>query len=375
MTLADMARATGLTRATARRLLLTLVALGYVCTDGRTSSSRPACSTSASPTSRRCSCPTSPSRSWRSSRSGCTRACRRRCSTARDRLRGPGQHATDHGHLAGDRLPAAGGVDVDGTGAARRPRRSRSSTSSSTTSSSAGPTPQSITDVEALRCRDPSGAQPGLRADRPRARGGDPIRRRAAARSPRSNLAAVNVGTHAARVTLKELRGVILPELLATAAASRPSWPSDDRVTPHPLIGRVEVLVDQLRRRGHRRHDRRGDRRGHRADPPSPRRARVGQGRPAGDAGEELRSDRRVRSRLSSGLRRTRTGTDGSRPTRRLEEAPACRHAEPAVERVAATRCNRATTPRSRSSLSRRSTRSPASTTTPSTASATTCTR
>ena len=36
MTLADMARATGLTRATARRLLLTLVALGYVCTDGRT---------------------------------------------------------------------------------------------------------------------------------------------------------------------------------------------------------------------------------------------------------------------------------------------------------------------------------------------------
>jgi IclR family pca regulon transcriptional regulator len=30
-------------------------------------------------------------------------------------------------------------------------------------------------------------------------------------------LAAVNVGTHAARVTLKELRGVILPDLLATA--------------------------------------------------------------------------------------------------------------------------------------------------------------
>jgi IclR family pca regulon transcriptional regulator len=30
-------------------------------------------------------------------------------------------------------------------------------------------------------------------------------------------LAAVNVGTHAARVTLKELRGVILPDLLTTA--------------------------------------------------------------------------------------------------------------------------------------------------------------
>ncbi|MGZ6950142.1 MAG: helix-turn-helix domain-containing protein, partial [Ilumatobacteraceae bacterium] len=36
MTLADMSRATGLTRATVRRLLLTLVALGFVCTDGRT---------------------------------------------------------------------------------------------------------------------------------------------------------------------------------------------------------------------------------------------------------------------------------------------------------------------------------------------------
>src|SRR3954467_7104758 len=36
MTLADMSRATGLTRATVRRLLHTLVSLGYVCTDGRT---------------------------------------------------------------------------------------------------------------------------------------------------------------------------------------------------------------------------------------------------------------------------------------------------------------------------------------------------
>jgi IclR family pca regulon transcriptional regulator len=30
-------------------------------------------------------------------------------------------------------------------------------------------------------------------------------------------LAAINVGTHAARVTLKELRSVILPELISTA--------------------------------------------------------------------------------------------------------------------------------------------------------------
>jgi len=30
-------------------------------------------------------------------------------------------------------------------------------------------------------------------------------------------LAAINVGTHAARVTLKELRSVILPQLISTA--------------------------------------------------------------------------------------------------------------------------------------------------------------
>ena len=35
MTLADAARATGLTRATARRLLHTLVEIGYVTTDGK----------------------------------------------------------------------------------------------------------------------------------------------------------------------------------------------------------------------------------------------------------------------------------------------------------------------------------------------------
>ncbi|HEY0398812.1 MAG TPA: helix-turn-helix domain-containing protein, partial [Acidimicrobiia bacterium] len=35
LTLSDVARATGLTRAAARRFLLTLVALGYVGSDGR----------------------------------------------------------------------------------------------------------------------------------------------------------------------------------------------------------------------------------------------------------------------------------------------------------------------------------------------------
>ena len=41
LTLSDVARATGLTRAAARRFLLTLVELGYVRTDGRLFSLRP----------------------------------------------------------------------------------------------------------------------------------------------------------------------------------------------------------------------------------------------------------------------------------------------------------------------------------------------
>ena len=74
----------------------------------------------------------------------------------------------------------------------------------------------------------------------------------------------------------------------------------------HPLIGRVEVLVDQLAPARHRCDDGCGDRRVHRAHPPAARGARVGEGRAAGNAREERRSDRRVRPRLSRRLRRAR---------------------------------------------------------------------
>ena len=49
LTLSDVAGATGLTRAAARRFLLTLVELGYVRTDGRLFSLRPGSSNSATP--------------------------------------------------------------------------------------------------------------------------------------------------------------------------------------------------------------------------------------------------------------------------------------------------------------------------------------
>ena len=62
--------------------------------------------------------------------------------------------------------------------------------------------------------------------------------------------AAVNVGTHAARVTFKELRGVILPDLLATARSIESATGQAVSEPSHPLVERVMTLVDQLRRRG-----------------------------------------------------------------------------------------------------------------------------
>ena len=50
LTLSDVARRTGLTRAAARRFLLTLTDLGYVRTDGRSSRSPRACWSSATRT-------------------------------------------------------------------------------------------------------------------------------------------------------------------------------------------------------------------------------------------------------------------------------------------------------------------------------------
>ena len=52
LTLSEVAREAGLTRAAARRFLLTLVELGYVRSDGREFSLGRACSSSATPTSR-----------------------------------------------------------------------------------------------------------------------------------------------------------------------------------------------------------------------------------------------------------------------------------------------------------------------------------
>ena len=63
-------------------------------------------------------------------------------------------------------------------------------------------------------------------------------------------LAAVNVGTHAARVTLKELRSC--HPAGAGHDGTQHRKPAGEAVTEaaHPLVDRVAELVDQLRRRG-----------------------------------------------------------------------------------------------------------------------------
>ena len=81
----------------------------------------------------------------------------------------------------------------------------------------AGPTAQSITDIDVLRSEVDAVRNQGYALVDQELEVG--VRSVAAPLRDRRDrtLAAINVGTHAARVTLKELRAVILPELVSTA--------------------------------------------------------------------------------------------------------------------------------------------------------------
>jgi IclR family pca regulon transcriptional regulator len=217
MTLADMSRATGLTRATVRRLLLTLVALGFVCTDGRTFELTPRVldlgfayvSSLQLPDIAQ---PFMESLSDRVHESvsasvldGSQIVYVARVNT---------QRIMGISLAIGSRLPAAwtsmGRVLLAGLGDPQLDEFLDGLVVS-------GPTPQSINDVGALRSEILTvRAQGYALIDQELELG---IRSVAAPLRDRRGrtLAAINVGTHAARVTLKELRGVILPDLLATA--------------------------------------------------------------------------------------------------------------------------------------------------------------
>ena len=217
MTLADMSRATGLTRATARRLLHTLVALGFVCTDGRTFELTPrvldlgfAYVSSlqlpdiAQPFMEALSDRVHESVSA-SVLDGAQIVYVARVNT---------QRIMGISLAIGSRLPApwtsmgrvllAGLTDpqleefLDGLVITRL-------------------TTHSITDIDELRSEVQAVRSQGYALVDQELEDG--IRSVAAPLRDRRGrtLAAVNVGTHAARVTLKELRGVILPDLLDTA--------------------------------------------------------------------------------------------------------------------------------------------------------------
>lgn len=217
MTLADMARATGLTRATARRLLHTLVTLGFVCTDGRTFELTPrvldlgfAYVSSlqlpdiAQPFMEALSDRVHESVSA-SVLDGAQIVYVARVNT---------QRIMGISLAIGSRLPAAwtsmGRVLLAGLTDAKLDEFLGAL-------EVAGPTLQSITDIDALRSEIRTVRTQGFAlVDQELEEG---IRSVAAPLRDRRGrtLAAVNVGTHAARVTLKELRSVILPALLSTA--------------------------------------------------------------------------------------------------------------------------------------------------------------
>ena len=217
MTLADMSRATGLTRATVRRLLLTLVALGFVCTDGRTFELTPrvldlgfAYVSSlqlpdiAQPFMEALSDRVHESVSA-SVLDGAEIVYVARVNT---------QRIMGISLAIGSRLPAAwtsmGRVLLAGLSDDQLDKFFADLVITELTS-------QSITDVVTLRAEICAVRSQGYALIDQELEEG--IRSVAAPLRDRRGrtLAAVNVGTHAARVTLKELRGTILPDLLATA--------------------------------------------------------------------------------------------------------------------------------------------------------------
>jgi IclR family transcriptional regulator, pca regulon regulatory protein len=217
MTLADMSRATGLTRATSRRLLHTLETLGYVASDGRAYELTPrvldlgfAYVSSlqlpdiAQPFMEELSDTVHESVSA-SVLDGDQIVYVARVNT---------QRIMGISLAIGSRLPAAwtsmGRVLLADLPDDRLDRFLDAL-------EGGGPAPQSINDIDALRAKILEVRQQGYALlDQELEEG---IRSVAAPLRDRRGrtLAAINVGTHAARVTLKELRAVILPALLATA--------------------------------------------------------------------------------------------------------------------------------------------------------------
>ena len=217
MTLADMSRATGLTRATARRLLHTLVSLGYVSTDGRTFELTPRVLDLGFAYVSSLQLPDI-AQPFMEDLSDRIHESVSASVLDDDQIvyvaRVNTQRIMGISLAIGSRLPAAwtsmGRVLLAGL---PTPQLDEFLSNLKTS----GPTANSISDIEMLRSEIHLVRTQGYALIDQELEEG--IRSVAAPLRDRRGrtLAAVNVGTHAARVTLKELRGVILPALLATA--------------------------------------------------------------------------------------------------------------------------------------------------------------
>ena len=195
MTLSDIAARTGLTRATARRFLHTLVELGYVRIDGK----------QFALTARCCGSVRVPLRAGAAAdRPAAPRAAVRAAGgvdvgggagRGRDRLRRPGGDPADHDGRDHGRDPVPGVRDLDGAGAARGAPGGGARRLPAAAPRSGPLTRRAIRDAATLARRAGPGPRAGLGAGRPGARARAALGRGAGAGRWDRVVAAVNVST------------------------------------------------------------------------------------------------------------------------------------------------------------------------------------
>ena len=222
-TLSEVAARTGLTRAGARRILLTLQTLGYLESDGRLFRLTPRILDLGF-----AYLSSTPSGIWRTDGSADRARARvllgRRARRAGHRLCAAHTHAQDHEHQPGRGLAPAGLLDVDGPGAAGGPARGRPARRLAALPRQAFTRHTALDDQVLLAriARRASRLVPG----RPGAGGRPDLRRRAAQNRAGQVVAALNISGPGKPHQHRDA---------ARAAAARPScWPRRRRPSRAP---------------------------------------------------------------------------------------------------------------------------------------------
>ncbi|MBU6316053.1 MAG: helix-turn-helix domain-containing protein [Acidobacteria bacterium] len=218
MTVADVAKSTGLTRATARRLLHTLVQLGYADTDGKWFELTPKVLDLGHAYVSSLQLPDIAQPYMEALSDQVHESVSASVLDGHEIVyvaRVPTQRIMAISLAIGSRLPAV----WTSMGRVMLADRTDAEVRSMVGPQVAPPSPRALTDVDALIDEIKSVRQQGwCLLDQELEEG---IRSVAAPLHDRRGrvVAAINVGTHASRVTLKQLRGEILPRLLDTARA------------------------------------------------------------------------------------------------------------------------------------------------------------